>query len=151
ALAGCGESAPAREAIVVSTIARADMPLVRTRPQLVEGKYRLMASSLYAFYRGSFALYLRDAADTAQPIGASAYSAAGVLPLGIGDVHPENFGILVAPDQSFAIEPNDFDGADRYPHHWEVRRLCAGMAIAARLAGVADEPAIARAAAAAYA
>jgi uncharacterized protein (DUF2252 family) len=152
-VAGCGEGAPAREAIVVNTMVRADLPLIRTRPALVQGKYRLMASSLYAFYRGSFALYARDAADSELPIGATHHPAPGALPLSIGDAHPENFGLLVAPDDSFAVEPNDLDGADRYPYHWEVRRLCAGMAISARLAGVdeASVTTIAGAAARSYA
>jgi uncharacterized protein (DUF2252 family) len=134
----CSPDVPPREAEIVNTIVRADLPLLRSRPALVAGKYRQMAAGAYAFFRGTFPLYLHDAGNSSLTVGASDYGVDGALPLGIGDAHPENFGILIAPDESFAIEPNDFDGADRYPFLWELRRLCVGITVAGRLSNEDD-------------
>lgn len=138
---GCTEEVPGREAVVVDALVTADLPLIRARPQLTEGKYRRMASSLYAFYRGSFFLYLRDAADTRTGLSVTSFDVPGALPLTMGDAHPENYGTLLASDGTFAVEPNDFDGADRYPYLWEVRRLCIGMVLGARLSNEDDDEA----------
>lgn len=151
----------ARRALIVDTIVRADLPLLRTRPTLVAGKYARMARGLFDFYRGTFPLFVRDAREGSSP--ASASTVVGDVPLvdGIGDAHPENFALLRASDGSFALEPNDFDGADRYPFLWEIRRLAAGMVLASRLsnptspaartAAIEAERACARAVASTYA
>jgi uncharacterized protein (DUF2252 family) len=156
---GCGANDP-REAVVVNTLVRADLPLLRTRPTLMAGKYQRMAHDPYSFFRGTFALFQRDARDGALALSRSELVVDAPLPLGMGDAHPENFGTLVASDGSLALEPNDFDTADHYPALVEVRRLCVGMVLAARFSNEGDEPAraaavaaegaIARAAAAGY-
>lgn len=147
---GCdGSSLDARGRLIASVMARADEPLIRTRPQLVASKYAAMRASLFAFYRGSFPLFLRDA--RVGDAGRTRFAVEGLFPLGVGDAHPENFGALQAADGSFGLEPNDFDGADRYPWLWQVRRLTTGMVLAARSAGTAGEDDIVRATARAYA
>jgi hypothetical protein len=124
---------------VVNTLVRADIALLRGRPQLVAGKYRRMAGGLYSFYRGNFPLFVRDAGD--GWLGASEGGfGADALPIGMGDAHPENFGTMVAPDGTMALEPNDFDAADRYPYLWELRRLCVGMVVAARASNINNDP-----------
>jgi hypothetical protein len=135
---GCTDGVPARETIIVNTVTEADLPLIRSRRELMAAKYQAMANDFYAYFRGTFPLYLRDATDTTLPVGPTDYPVPGALPFTLGDAHPENFGLLVASDGTFAIEGNDFDGADRYPYHWELRRLCTGMAVAARGANDAD-------------
>lgn len=145
---GCGEEVPPREATIVNTMVEADYPLLISRPKLVVGKYARMAGNAYSFFRGTFALYLRDAQDSSTPLAGTDFRVDGALPLSIGDAHPENFGLLVAPDDTFAIEANDFDGADRYPYLWEVRRLGTGLVIAARLSNRGDDAARAAAVAA---
>lgn len=160
--AGCaGSPKDPREAAIVSAIAGADMPLIRSRPALVAGKYARMSRGLFDYYRGTFPLYMRDARESSLVVSSSRFWASGALPLTVGDAHPENFGTLRASDGSFALEPNDFDGADRYPYILDLRRLTVGMALAARLSNKGDpeaagraaeeDRAIARAAAAGYA
>lgn len=134
---------------MTSVLARADEPLIRSRPQLVATKYAAMRSSAFAFYRGSFPLFLRDA--RVGDAGRTRFVVEGLYPLGVGDAHPENFGALQAGDGSFALEPNDFDGADRYPWLWQLRRLTIGMVLAARSAGSDAEVDVVRATADAYA
>jgi uncharacterized protein (DUF2252 family) len=163
-LGGCAEGLDdAREAEIVSALVRADEALIRSRPALVAGKYALMARDPYSYYRGTLPVYRHDWERGAYGLAGSAF-AMGVSrgsPLALGDPHPENFGVLLGDDGSPALEPNDFDSADRAPYLWDLRRLVAGVSLAARLSN-ADDPAaraltaaasrqVARAAAKAYA
>ena len=156
ALAGVGP----RGAFVASTLASADEPLLRTRPQLVAGKYARMASAPFEYFRGSVPVYRADARAGTSKVSVTRFGLPTPLVPTLGDAHPENFGVLRAADGSLALEPNDLDAADRAPYLWDVRRLVTGMALAASLAN-ADDPAareaskaarrpVARAAAEAY-
>lgn len=158
---GCAPSLDARESEIVSAMVRADEPLIRSRPELCAGKYARMARTLYDFYRGSVPVFRADLADGRTGLAQTSFPAGGPLPFSIGDAHPENFGILRAGDGTAALEPNDLDGADRIPYHWDLRRLTIGLALATRLSNEGDdaardaararEPAILAAAARAYA
>jgi uncharacterized protein (DUF2252 family) len=139
AAAGCSGAVPARESEIASTYARADLTLLRTRPELVAGKYARMQSAIFEYYRGSMPVALHDFRQVAGPLSRTSFPLAQPLVYGIGDPHPENFGILQASDGSLALEPNDFDGADRVPYLWDLRRLAVGMVIAAEAAN-ADDP-----------
>ncbi len=154
-LIGCAEAEDdARTAIIVSSLARADEALIRARPALVAGKYARMAQEPYGYYRGSLAVYRSDWEAARFDVSASAYltSSSGEgwpSPILLGDPHPENIGVLRARDMTFGLEPNDFDGADRSPPYlWDVRRLAAGMSLAARLSNSDDAAANAAAKAA---
>jgi uncharacterized protein (DUF2252 family) len=137
-----------RTAEIVSVLARADEPLLRTRPALVEQKYERMCASPYAFLRGSLALWAHDWALDAAGIARSSVALAAPIALGLGDPHPENFGALRAGDGTLALEPNDFDAAERFPFLWDLRRLEVSLVIAAKVSNEDDEDARARAAAA---
>lgn len=165
-LALCGiacEAAPpdARRAQIVAVLAAADEPLIRARPALVAGKYARMASGAFPFYRGALPVYRSDVRSGTTLAAVTRFGLDVPLVPSLGDPHPENFGALLAADGTFGIEPNDFDAADRAPYLWDVRRLTAGMALAATQANVDDEAAraqtfaerraAARAAAVAYA
>lgn len=162
-LLGCGAPTAdeARKAEIASVIVAADEPLLRTRPNLVAGKYARMATNPYDFYRGTVPLSWLDYRNNYLGFGASAFALDGPLAPALGDPHPENFGTLLGPDDTLALEPNDFDSADFAPYLWDVRRLVTGMALVARLTNPDDATAqettaqasrtIARAAADAYA
>jgi len=162
ALTACAETSPdARSAQIVSTFTRADQSLLRTRPAFVAGRYARMARAPYDFYRGNVPLFARDWRDGTLTVSRSRFALDAPLPVGLGDAHPENFGTLLARDGTLALEPNDFDGADRVPYLWDLRRLTAGLVLAARLSNEGDADAravtsraardIAREAAVAYA
>lgn len=138
-IAGC-DAAPPREAALVAAFVDAEELSIRARPELVAGKYARMARSLYDFYRGSVPLYRADFRDPSIGIGSTNFPAS-VLPFSTGDQHPENFGLLEAQDGSLSLEPNDLDSADRYPYHWDLRRLNVGLVLLCRLANAADEEA----------
>ncbi len=163
-IGGCGGGLDdARASEIVAALVEADEAVIRSRPALVAGKYALMASDPYSYYRGSLPVYRRDWMRGAEGLSASAFATRMSVsaPLAMGDPHPENFGVLLAEDGSPGIEPNDFDSADRAPYLWDLRRLVAGVSLAARLSNAEDPEAralatasakdAARAAAAAYA
>lgn len=137
--AGCEVADDARSAEIASVLTRADEPLLRTRPRLAASKYRAMAASRFGFFRGSFPLFVHDAEGDAA-LAPSAFDPRS-FPFSVGDAHPENVGTLLAGDGTLAIEPNDFDAADRWPWLWEVRRLATGMAVAASESNAGDEAA----------
>jgi uncharacterized protein (DUF2252 family) len=148
-LQGCAEVAPeARQAEVVSVLVAADQTLLRSRPALVAGKYARMARGLYDFFRGGLPVWAHDWRHDAAG-GPSRFDVPGLLVPGLGDPHLENFGLLLAGDDTLALEPVDFDAADRYPYLWEVRRLLTSLVLACRLSNAEDPAARAAAAAAA--
>jgi len=140
ALVGCAEAADdSRRAIVEGAMARADLQLLRTRPAHVAGKYGRMARYLYDYYRGSVPVFQADFENGELPASRTAYALDDLLVLSTGDAHPENFGLLLAADGTLALEPNDFDSADRYPYHWDLRRLGTGLVLGAWLARPDDD------------
>lgn len=132
AVAGCSEAADsARQAEIASVITRAEEAQIRARPALSAGKYARMAGTLYDYHRGSLAVFRADFARDHRGLARSSFALDHPLVLGTGDPHFENFGVLVASDGTLALEPNDFDAADRLPYWWDLRRLAVGMVLAA--------------------
>ena len=133
-------SEDAREDEIAGVIAAADLAVIRTRPALAAGKYTRMSTTPLAFTRGSLPLYRNDARSGTSQISTSRFALEVPLVPSIGDPHVENFGVLRASDDTLAIEPNDFDAADRAPYLWDVRRLVSSMALGALVAND-DDPA----------
>ncbi|MFT3836944.1 MAG: DUF2252 family protein [Myxococcaceae bacterium] len=127
-LAGCASSD--RQDEVISALTRADEPLLVTRPALVAGKYALMASDTYSYYRGTLAVFRHD--WESGHLSKSRFDLGDPV-WGVGDPHPENFGLLVAGDGTAALETNDLDSCDRVPALFDLRRLVAGMALVSKL------------------
>ncbi|MGQ0508117.1 MAG: DUF2252 family protein [Myxococcaceae bacterium] len=130
----------ARKAELINVLTRADNLLLRSRPGLVANKYQVMSEKLYDFYRGNLAIARQD-----WEMGRTSKSHFGdgaPLIWGVGDPHPENFGILLAPDGTAAFEPNDFDASDRVPWLWDLRRLIEGAVMAIRASNAADPAAL---------
>lgn len=119
-------------------LARADMPLIRTRPELVAGKCAVMAEDAYSFFRGTVPLALHDWQANRDGAAESAFGADEPLVLSLGDAHIENFGTL--------RRRHPWPGAERLrqrrssPYLWDVRRLVAAAALA-RLSNDDDETA----------
>ncbi len=148
-LAGCAAATQGRDAEIVGVITRADAVILETRPGLTAGKYEQMAATPFAYFRGSMAVERHDWERAVT--SASAFDASALV-TGVADPHPENFGILIARDGTAALEPNDLDATDRVPWLFEVRRLVAGLAVAAAMANPGiDVRSIGRASAQAYA
>lgn len=106
-------------------------------------RYRRMAVSPFAYYRGTAAIMAADLAPT--PI-------AGISTQLCGDAHCANFGAFATPGGKVVFEVNDFDETLTGPWEWDVKRLAASLVLAGRSGGVRESGAraAARAAVAAY-
>jgi uncharacterized protein (DUF2252 family) len=82
-----------------------------------------MASSPFAFLRGSAAVMAADLAHT---------PAMGEQVQLCGDAHLANFGIFASPERRLVFDLNDFDETHLGPWEWDVKRLAASFVVASR-------------------
>jgi uncharacterized protein (DUF2252 family) len=97
---------------------------------LVPVRWGRMAQSAFAFYRGAAALMAHDLAPT--PVS-------GIRVQACGDAHLANFGFYASPERKLVFDLNDFDETLPAPWEWDVERLAASLAVAARSSGFGDE------------
>ena len=112
-------------------------------PELVPVRHARMATSAFAFFRGSAGLMAADLSST---------PATGMRVQLCGDAHVTNFGGFASPERNLLFDLNDFDETLPGPWEWDLKRLAASAVIAARERGMGpkDSVAIARGAARAY-
>lgn len=89
-------------------------------------KFEKLASDLFSFFRGTCLLFYRDMAgdDAWMP-----------TVLCLGDVHPENFGVMPSADGVPIFGVNDFDEAAFAPFTWDLKRGATGFLVAAAVEG----------------
>ncbi len=99
---------------------------IAQRSQDAKAKFDKLADSLYSFFRGTSLLFYRDLAgeDAWMP-----------TVLTLGDVHPENFGVMPSADNVPIFGVNDFDEAYYAPFTWDLKRGAVGFMIAAQEGG----------------
>jgi uncharacterized protein (DUF2252 family) len=98
-----------------------------TREQdLVPIRYGRMLSSPFAFFRGGPAIMANDLAGTPS---------SGITVQACGDAHLVNFGLFGSPERDLVFSLNDFDETLPGPWEWDVMRLAASVAVAARQNG----------------
>ena len=92
-------------------------------------KFEKLHGSLFSFFRGTCLLFYRDLAgeDAWMP-----------TVLTLGDVHPENFGVMPSADDVPIFGVNDFDEAYYAPFTWDLKRGATGFLIAAETEGGKD-------------
>ena len=85
-------------------------------------KFDKLAGSRFSFFRGTCLLFYRDIAgeDAWMP-----------TVLALGDVHPENFGVMPSVDDVPIFGVNDFDEAFYAPFTWDLKRGATGFLVAA--------------------
>jgi len=82
-----------------------------------------MAASPFAFFRGAAYLMASDLATTPQT---------GIRVQLCGDAHLANFGVFASPERDLVFDLNDFDETLPGPWEWDLKRLAASIAVAAR-------------------
>jgi uncharacterized protein (DUF2252 family) len=82
-----------------------------------------MSESPFTFYRGAAKLMANDLATTPST---------GITAQICGDAHLSNFGAYGSPERELVFDLNDFDETLPGPWEWDVKRLAASFAIAAR-------------------
>ena len=98
-------------------------------PELLPIRYGRMVASPFAFLRGSAAVMAADLAS--QPH-------TGLTVQLCGDAHLLNFGLYASPERALLFDLNDFDETFPGPFEWDVKRLAASVAVAARENGHSD-------------
>ncbi|MCX5409252.1 DUF2252 domain-containing protein [Streptomyces sp. NBC_00335] len=98
--------------------------------RLLPIRYGRMAASPFAFLRGAAAVMAADLA--AQPN-------TGLNVQLCGDAHLLNFGLFASPERALLFDLNDFDETLPGPFEWDVKRLAASTAVAARDKGHGDD------------
>ncbi|MEV0635792.1 DUF2252 domain-containing protein [Streptomyces sp. NPDC050619] len=91
--------------------------------ELLPIRYGRMAASPLAFLRGAAAVMAADLA--AQPH-------TGLTVQLCGDAHLLNFGLYASPERALLFDLSDFDETFSGPFEWDVKRLAASIAVAAR-------------------
>ena len=98
--------------------------------ELIPLRMSRMASSPFAFLRGSAAVMAADLAG--QP-------SSGLHVMLDGDAHFNNFGLFGTPDAQVVVDLNDFDEVMVGPWEWDLKRLTASIEVAGREIGL-DAP-----------
>jgi uncharacterized protein (DUF2252 family) len=99
-------------------------------PDLVPIRYGRMASSPFAFLRGSAAVMAEDLASTPRT---------GFDVQACGDAHLANFGLFATPERHIVFDLNDFDETLPGPWEWDLKRLTTSFVVAARHRGFTAE------------
>jgi uncharacterized protein (DUF2252 family) len=92
-------------------------------PELVPIRFGRMSQSPFAFYRGAAAIMAADLAATPNT---------GLRVQACGDAHLMNFGAFATPERQVIFDINDLDETLPAPWEWDLKRLAASVAIAAR-------------------
>ena len=101
-------------------------------PDLIPIRYGRMIASPFAYFRGAAAPMAWDLAHTPTP---------DIRVQACGDAHLLNFGMYAAPDRRLVFDVDDFDETLPAPFEWDVKRLAASFAVAARDNGFNDRDA----------
>ncbi|MCB9642624.1 MAG: DUF2252 family protein [Myxococcales bacterium] len=143
---GCSSpSLEPRDAYLRNLLIEDNWPLLRRIPEEMDGKSRrlleekllLMSQEMYAYFRGTVIVYLRDQTMLYGNTTPTAFGSPDSSYIGlVGDPHPENIGTYKAIDGSQRIDFNDFDAAMYGPFIFDVRRLILGYWIAAQKVGL---------------
>ncbi|MEV6691719.1 DUF2252 domain-containing protein [Micromonospora sp. NPDC051196] len=116
-----------RSAFIVEVLTQEFGTLMALDPAAFRRKFRKMAASPFAFYRGSASLFY---ADQRGDFADDRYLDAQTSRVWIhGDLHAENFGTYMNGSGQLVFNVNDFDEAYVGPFTWDLRRFVASVAL----------------------
>jgi uncharacterized protein (DUF2252 family) len=138
---------PDRAEVILQVFTAAFGELLEKDPAAFRVKFRKMAASAFAFYRGTAALFYADLDPAAGDAGGASFAAAGADYLDErtsrvwihGDLHAENFGTYLNADGRLVFNVNDFDEAYVGPFTWDVQRLAASLALIGYAKALGDD------------
>ncbi|CAM5569283.1 DUF2252 domain-containing protein [Streptomyces abikoensis] len=114
--------------------------LLAADPAAFRVKFRKMAASAFAFYRGTACLFYRDLAEEAPEDAAGPYLDERTSRVWIhGDLHAENFGTYMDANGRLIFNVNDFDEAYVGPFTWDLKRFAASVALIGHAKALSDE------------
>ncbi|MER7839925.1 DUF2252 domain-containing protein [Streptomyces sp. NPDC096040] len=111
--------------------------LLAADPAAFRVKFRKMAASAFAFYRGTAALFYHDvdAEKRGGPFLDERTSRVWIH----GDLHAENFGTYMDSNGRLVFNVNDFDEAYVGPFTWDLKRFSASVALIGYAKALSDE------------
>jgi uncharacterized protein (DUF2252 family) len=109
--------------------------LMARDPSAFRRKFRKMAGSAFAFYRGSACLFYADVTNVADPFLDERTSRVWIH----GDLHAENFGTYMNSEGILVFNVNDFDEAYVGPFTWDLKRFAASIALVGFAKALSDE------------
>jgi uncharacterized protein (DUF2252 family) len=110
--------------------------LISADPDAWRGKFRKMAGSPFAFFRGSAALFYRDIGDDEDaPFLNERTSRVWIQ----GDLHCDNFGTYMNSAGELVFDVNDFDESYVGPFTWDLKRLGASLALLGYQKALSDD------------
>ncbi|MCM0678318.1 DUF2252 domain-containing protein [Micromonospora phytophila] len=130
-------SADQRSAHIVDVLTEEFGASMALDPAAFRRKFRKMAASPFAFYRGSAALFY---ADQRGDFADSAFLDERTSRVWIhGDLHAENFGTYMNASGQLVFNVNDFDEAYVGPFTWDLRRFAASVALLGYAKALSDQ------------
>jgi len=120
-------SSEPRADFIIDVLSREFGDLMAQDPAAFRRKFRKMAASPFAFYRGSASLFYAD--QTGEYADDSFLDQWTSRVWIHGDLHAENFGTYMNSDGRLVFNVNDFDEAYVGPFSWDLKRFAASVAL----------------------
>lgn len=130
-----GQKPAQRQQFIVEVFAEGFGELIRADPGAFRGKFRKMAATPFAFYRGSAVLFYADLAQEKDPFLDDQTGRIWIQ----GDLHAENFGTYMNSAGVLVFDVNDFDEAYVGPFTWDLKRLAASLALLGYQKALSDD------------
>jgi uncharacterized protein (DUF2252 family) len=120
---------------IVQVLAEAFGELIEADSRAFRRKFRKMAASPFAFYRGSAPLFYADVVRLDDPWADARTSRVWIQ----GDLHAENFGTYMDSAGILVFDVNDFDEAYVGHFTWDLRRMAASLALLGFAKALSDD------------
>ena len=126
-----------RTSEILDVFEKAFGDLMTGDPSAFQTKFRKMAATPFAFYRGSACLFYHDLREEAHtgPFLNDKTSRIWIH----GDLHAENFGTYMNAHGRLIFNVNDFDEAYVGPFTWDLKRFSASIALIGYAKALSDE------------
>ncbi|MEU8612170.1 DUF2252 domain-containing protein [Actinoplanes sp. NPDC048791] len=130
-------SEQSRADFIIDVLTREFGDLMALDPAAFRRKFRKMAASPFAFYRGSASLFYADQTGAYRD---DAFLDERTSRVWIhGDLHAENFGTYMNSSGQLVFNVNDFDEAYVGPFIWDLKRFCASVALIGYSKALSDQ------------
>src|SRR3954451_4109268 len=126
-----------RADFIIDVLTREFGDLMALDPAAFRRKFRKMAASPFAFYRGSASLFYADLTGAYQDDSFLDERTSRVWIH--GDLHAENFGTYMNSSGQLVFNVNDFDEAYVGPFVWDLKRFCASVALIGYSKALSDD------------
>ncbi|MGX6602900.1 DUF2252 domain-containing protein [Micromonosporaceae bacterium Da 78-11] len=126
-----------RADFIIEVLTREFGDLMALDPAAFRRKFRKMAASPFAFYRGSASLFY---ADQTGAYADDSFLDERTSRVWIhGDLHAENFGTYMNSSGQLVFNVNDFDEAYVGPFSWDLKRFSASVALIGYQKALSDD------------